>query len=532
MPQLNGYIQIEIRGDNAFCHIYPHKSGGKQMRIADMEEYLRQHGLTDYDKKEFRETVDRNVETLIPMGLCDGIEFGESMSMKVSLDKMKVTCSFMPPSKNGPKMTVRDVMEALKGKGVIFGIDQEAILDFMEDRCYNTDYIFAEGRAPSIGHDGRVEYHFNTNPSLKPKRNEDGSVDYHTLNTISTVFEGDLLATLIPEDRGEPGKDVTGRDIPTRGVKPAHFSYGKDIRVSEDGLELFSEVTGHVTLSSGKVLVSRVYDVPADVDNSTGNIDFDGNVHIKGNVRSGFAISARGDVIVDGVVEGAFIQAEGQIIVKQGIQGMQKGILDARGNVIASFIESAKVFSGGYVESGSILYSEVNAAEDINVLEKKGVIVGGVVRAGGKIETMMAGSEMGATTKLEVGMAPEKKERYSQLKRSIDAMVKKVNKLSPIIKTYHDFLQAGNKLDEKNAGYLKKLVLELEQTKNMLQEVRVEFNALHQELINSKHSKVMIHKEIFPGVEIVVSDLSIITKKKRTYCMFEKRNGEISVSNM
>lgn len=532
MPQLNGYIQVEIRGSQAYCHIIPPKSGGKQMRIAELEEYLKKNGYETYDKQEFRAAVDSNEEQTISLGYSNGIEFGESMKVKISLDRMKVSCTFMPPSSRGPLMTVRDIMSTLNTNGVIIGIDQDAILGFMNNRLYNTEYIFAMGKAPVIGRDGRVEYLFNTNPNLKPKHNEDGSVDYRSLNTISTVYEGDLLARLIPEDPGEPGKNVMGKEIPNRPVKPAHFTFGKDIRLSDDGTELYSMVTGHVSLSQGKIIVSAVYEVPVDVDNSVGNIDFDGNVHVKGSVRSGFSIYARGDVVVDGVVEGALIKSDGQIIVKQGIHGMQKGILDARGNIIASFIENAKVFSGGYVESGSILYSEVNAAEDVNVLDKKGFIVGGVIRAGGKVESMTIGSQMDAATKIEVGMAPEKKERYFQLKRSIDAMVKKVNKLSPIIKTYHTFLENGSQLDPKNASYLRKLVQELDQTKTMLQEVRAEFNNLHQELINSKHSKVIVRKDIYARVEIVVSDLSIITKTKRSYCQFEKRNGEIAVSTI
>lgn len=531
MAQVNGYVQVEVRGGTAYLHIIPPKPGGRSMRTTDVDEYLRNAGYEGYDVKELHENLAKGQEITFYLGRA-GLAFSESMNVKISLDKMKASVTFFPPSSDGPLLTLRDIMTTLSSKGVVFGVDQDAILAFMNDRCYQTEYVFAMGQAPRPGRDGKIEYLFNINPNLKPKHNEDGSVDYHNLNTISTVFAGDVIARLIPEDPGEAGKDITGKEIPTRPVKPAHFSYGKDITLSEDGLELISDVTGHASLVSGKINVSAVYEVATDVDNSVGNIDFDGNVHIKGSVRSGFCIYARGDVEIEGVVEGALIQADGQIIVKQGIHGMQKAILDARGNVIASFIENAKVFSGGYVESGSILYSEVNAAEDVNVLDKKGFIVGGIIRAGGKVESITIGSEMGAQTKIEVGMVPEKKERYFQLKRSIDAMGKKINKLSPVIRTYHDFLETGKNLDEKNANYLRKLVAELEQTKTMLAEVRAEFNGLHQELINSKHSKVIVRKDIFARVEVVVSDLSIITKSKRTYCQFEKRNGEIVVSTI
>lgn len=50
---------------------------------------------------------------------------------------------------------------------------------------------------------------------------------------------------------------------------------------------------------------------------------------------------------------------------------MQRGLLEAKGNVITKYIENAKVFAGGYVETGSIIYSEVSAGEDVIVAEKK-----------------------------------------------------------------------------------------------------------------------------------------------------------------
>ena len=530
--QINGYVQVEINGKQAIGHIFPPKEGGLPINAAEVDEYLFAHGFSDYDKGAFRRQLAEPKESTFAFGNCDGLEFSETMNIKISLDKMRVTCRFMPPSMNGSRMNAKDIMGELSKRGVVYGIDQDAILAYLSDPCYATDYVFAEGLQPVIGRDAKIEYFFNTKPSLKPKHNEDGSVDYRDLNTICGVKEGDLLARLTPEDRGKPGKNVCGQDIPTRTVKSKHLEFGQNIRISDDRTEIYAAVTGHVSLVNEKVFVSDVYDVPADVDNSIGNINYDGNVHIHGNVRGGFSVVARGDVIVDGVVEDALIQAGGQIIVKRGIHGMRRGILDAKGNVIVQFIENAKVFSGGYVETGSIIYSEVNASEDIIVIDKKGFIAGGSVRAGGKVESMTIGSDMGAMTHIEVGMAPEKKERYTQLHKSITSLTKKINKLTPVIKTYNDFVESGKALDHKNMLYLNKLMSELRSTKDMLQDCRVEFNALHQELINSKHAKVIVRRDIHSGVMITISDLSMTMKDKRSYCQFEKKNGEILVTNL
>ena len=101
----------------------------------------------------------------------------------------------------------------------------------------------------------------------------------------------------------------------------------------------FSEVTGHASLVKGKVFVSSVFEVPADVDNSIGNVEYAGNVHVAGNVKGGFEVRAKGDIIVEGVVEDALLEAGGQIVVKRGIHGMGKGYLQAESNVIVSLLK-------------------------------------------------------------------------------------------------------------------------------------------------------------------------------------------------
>ena len=528
----NGYIQVEIRGKMAICHFIPPKDGGKTISFAEMEDYLKQHGLTDFDKKDFRNRLASDDGGAMSLGLCDGMEFTESMYTKVSLDRMKLTCRFLPPSMGGKLLTTRDILAEIESKKIIYGIDQDAIMEFLKDRKYATDYVFAKGDPPVLGKDAKIEYFFNTNPNLRPKYNDDGSVDYRDLNTINNVDEGDLLARLIPEVSGKPGKDIMGHEIMTRSPQTKRLHYGKNIRVSEDKTELYSEVRGHVRLVGDQVYVSDVYEVKNDVDNSTGNIEFAGNVHIKGNVRGGFSVIARGDIVIDGVVEDALIQSGGQVIVRRGIHGMQKGIIDAEGNVITQFIENATIFSGGYVEAGSVIYSEVNASKDVIVNDKKGFIAGGVIRAGGKVESHTMGSSMGAPTRIEVGMAPEKKEQYTMLQRDIAAKNKKIKKLTPIVETYQNYIDEGRQLDEKNSVYLDKILEELDQAKQMLQNSREIFNDLHQELLNSQHAKVVVRRDIFPGVTIVISDASLTTKDKRSYCQFTRSGGNIKVQTL
>lgn len=532
MPQRNGYIQIEILDSDSICHFYPPCDGGERLSMKEALDYLTEEGFADFDMNEFNQKLNSGKEETMNLGFGNGMDFSEYMKVKISLDRMKAVCRFMPPSTKGPLLESRDIIGQLNNMGVFFGINQDAILGFLNDRCYATDYVFANGQLPRIGHDARIEYFFNTNPTLKPKHNEDGSVDYKELNTICEVKKGDLLARLIPADRGEKGKDVFGREIPTREVHAKQLSFGKNIELSEDKTEITSKVDGHVALVDGQVFVSDIFEVPHDVDNSTGNINYSGNVHILGNVRGGFTVIAGGDIVVDGVVEDAFLRAGGQVIVKCGIHGKHRGMISAKSNVISQFIENGKVNAGGYVESGSIIYSEVNAGGDVIVEDRKGFILGGIVRAGGKVSSMTIGSDMGAPTRLEVGIAPEKKQRYIDLKKEITGLNMQINKINPVIKTYSDFLLKGGTLDDKNREYMQMLLGQLNELRKNLQALRSEYNGLHQEMLHSVRACVDVRRDVFPGVTVSVSELSITTKEKRSFCRFEKKNGRVEINNL
>jgi uncharacterized protein (DUF342 family) len=263
------------------------------------------------------------------------------------------------------------------------------------------------------------------------------------------------------------------------------------------------------------------------VDNSTGNIDYEGNVVVHGNVKTGFSVHASGDIIVDGVVEGAELYAEGQIIIKQGIHGMFKGLIYAGEHLMAKYIESATVTSGGYVEAEIILNSDVSAKEYISVHGKKGLINGGTVRAGSYIEADNIGSEMGTATSLEVGIEPEKKERYIELSKELDGISKEMEDNKVIIDNYSAIMKKGEHLPKDKIAYMQKLAGSYKEQLTQCEKIRAEMDVIHAEMAASSKSYVMVNRTIYPGACIVISDMSHHVNDKHSYCRFRKADGDI-----
>ncbi len=525
----NQYFQLEFRGQIACLHIYPPEDGGQMLSISEVTEYLASQKMDNYDLRELNAAVvNKEEESVIVVGDWDGIPVRETMSVKISLDKMKVTCRFFAPSKGGGKvMNAQDIIGDLAFRKVRYGLDQDVIADFLQNRNYCTDYVMAVGTQPIHGKDARIEFFFNTNTNLQPKRNEDGSVDYKELNTISHIEKGQLLARLHKEDPGKPGRNVFGEEIKPRTVRSERLQYGNKISINEEKTEIYSDVTGHANYLNGKVFVSDVFKVPADIDNSVGNIVYDGSVEIAGNVKTGFSVRATGDIIIGGVVENAYVEAGGQIIVKRGIHGMHKGTLKAGTNVMAKYIENAKVYAGGFVEAEAILNSDISATAEVRVRGRKGLINGGTVRAGRSIEAEYAGTEMGTFTTLEVGIDPTKKERYVAISKDVSKRGKELEDMKVIIDNYANMLKRGEVLPKDKLLYVQQLALEYKTKKEEIEPLRSEMREIHLEMMASDRSYIAISKIIYPGVSLSISDLGYTVKEKLSFCRFKKIDGAI-----
>lgn len=532
MGQKNSYFQLELRPTGVFIKIYPPKEGGRFLSVHEVTEYLEGRGckayaLTDLNRLLFLQQVSE-----LRVGDSDGIAVNERMKLAFSPDNMTVTARFYPASSGGSRMDEQEILNDLQYAGIRTGVQKEEIQRFLQEPVYCTDYTVAKGQPPVPGTDARITYFFNTDVNLKPKRNEDGTVDYHELDTICHVNAGDLLARLTPAKPGQVGTDVCGHEIKPYIGKELKLSYAHNITLSEDGTELYSDVNGHVSLVEGKVFVADIYEVPADVDNSIGNINYVGNIHVRGNVKGGFTVTAKGDIVVEGVVEDSVLQAGGQIIVKRGIHGKTKGTLKAGGNIVCSFIENAIVEAGGYIETESILHSQVSAGSEVKVNGRKGFITGGMIRAGSLIEALTIGSEMGATTNLEVGIAPERKERYTQLQKELAQLEKEIDQIRPILATYSKKMSSGESLKPETVVYIQKLARALQSSQQRHAETKREFTELHEEIARGNAARIKIKRSIYPGVTVSISDVSMTLKEERSFCQLLKEQGEIVIRTL
>lgn len=525
---MNGYFQIQISEKGVSLLLSPPIGEGEKIRVAELKEYLNMVGVP-YDVMAINSALanmgdEEIVLFLSPMKL-EPVD--EKCNVYVNSDKMTAVMRLYPPSAGGRSLSKAHIMEQIARIRVRAGIDEDAILMALEERPYCTDIIVAQGKLPTPGRDGSIVYHFDTDSTARPELREDGTVDFFKLNNLHQCTKGQVLAEIIPEQKGENGFDVYGSVLLAREVKRVTFDHGRNMEKSKDGLQLISMVDGHVSLVGHAVFVSDVYSVE-DVGTSTGNIEYHGDVEVKGNVCENFSVKTDGNVFVSGVVEGAVIEAGGNIIIARGMHGQNKGRLKAGGNVIAKFISAAEVEAAGFVEAEQFVNAKVSAGTNINADAGKGLITGGKVVAKGMINARNIGPPMGAATIVEIGTDVESKKRLAELQKSVGEKSKTIPQMKKVLEDTTKKLKAGVKLTQDQIKNARMLQVTLADSQAKIQEELKEIERLDKLLKNEGPAQIVLRGTMYQGVVVSISGATMTVKKEYTYCRLIKKDGDVA----
>lgn len=449
----------------------------------------------------------------------------EKLLVEFENNDMVSTVRFTPPINGGAKFTDNSIYDALRDSGIKFGIDTIMLDELKDYREYFRSYEVAFGKEAVNGIDGRLEYMFDTNKrASRPKEGLNGNVDFMNLDLIQKTSTGRELVKVIQPTLGINGMDVKGSIIYAKpGKQPAKLPRGKNVISSDDDLALYSEIDGQIQFDNNKVSVLPVLEINSDVDLSTGNIDFNGAVSIRGGVRENFIVKARGVIEIKGTVEGAIIQSDSDVFLNSGIMGAEKAKIIVQGNLTAKFIDAANVQVGGNISADSIMHSNVECNGEIVLEGKNGLLVGGKVWAIDKIVANEVGSPMETKTIINIGKTPSIGETGTTLFKKMDDIKLKIQKIEKIMDSIKS-LGASITPDQKV------LLLKSNHTRILLS---TEQRKIEKELddingkISAKRAKFSVRKQIYPGVQLTMGSARKNFERSVTYATYVNRDGSI-----
>ncbi|HWR38197.1 MAG TPA: FapA family protein, partial [Patescibacteria group bacterium] len=362
-----------------------------------------------------------------------------------------------------------------------------------------------------------------------PKELEDGRVDFKNLDMFIQVDQGDLLLEKIPASAGRPGIDVLGQRLMPKHGQDVRLPLGKNVQLV-DCSKMISSIAGQVLVEDRRVSVIPVIEVNGDVDLSTGNIDFVGNVIIRGSVQAGFSVKAGGDVEIYGTVSGSVVEGK-DVIIRMGIIGAQTGYVSAVQDLQAKFIQNATASAGrDILVRDGIINSKVSAGRNVRVEGGNGSVVGGMVSAGEEIYARTVGTSLSTGTELRVGVNPLLREEYQHLRqefKKVEANLEAVRKNLRLLQS-----QDRNHLSTEKKELMLKLTQGQFHMMGQAETLQRRINEIDLAFESMRFGRIKIHDRVAAGTKIIIGSLIKPLRDDFNYVKFYEADGEIRVTSI
>lgn len=398
---------------------------------------------------------------------------------------------------------------------------------------YRERYLVAEGIKPKNGDDARIMYNFPTGEEQIKLKEKNGRVDFREMNLVHNVVEGQVLARKVAAGTGVAGRTVTGKLLPARDGRDVELLVGKNVILSDDGAVATAAINGQVVMIGGKVTVEPVYLVNGDVNlRNGGNVLFLGNVVVKGNVDDGFEVKAAGNIEVHGSVGKCELDAEGDIIVHQGINGKGGGTIRSGRHIYSKFLENCSAEASGLiVVSDGIINSTVFSTGKIICRGRRAAIVGGVVRASQAIDAKTLGSVAGMETQLEVGYDPRTRERLVEVEQERGQLSPELDEVNLNLGQIEKQMKSGRKVTDERKEQAKQLSERRRAIKDRLAELDAEVREIQSYLDQIEAvGRVSASGTVFPGVKVWIKDASLEVRQEFKAVSFLNEGGVVQVT--
>lgn len=422
----------------------------------------------------------------------------------------------MTPAYGGKPVTGDEIYEALRQKGIAFGILDETIQSAVA-KGYARNKVIAEGVPPAQGDDAQFVSLIRELKNSLPDADENGTIDYRNIGNLVTVNPGDPLMRRVPPTEGRPGANILGTPVPAPMGVDILFSpllRGVSVHANDSDL-LVAAISGQPFLLQNGVNVEPVINIK-DVDLSTGNLDIKGTLNIAGDVKPGMQVKASADIVIGGMVEAALVEAGGDVEVRGAVIGHGEprtgdrevntvaAMIRAEGSVKALFVENAIICSGADVIIREfVMKSELNAGNGIMVGEPgsgKGRIINSLCRAGGSIEAITIGSRSDTGTVLEAGADPSIKDKLTSAKQMLHCKERELEEASKALEYFR------NNPDRSSPEAIKEKEKTLRRIQTEIQELKGQLKRLNKRFEQLGSASIKAERQVYCGVRIGIGE--------------------------
>ncbi len=444
----------------------------------------------------------------------------------VSDDGLKADL-YIPFKVGQQEYTMEMISRILSDQGIIYGIDYNAAADLIEKKLYNRNVTIANGLPAKPGKDGWYDFFFDTRVPSQPATMPDLSLLYDDCRFFEPVTVGKKLAEYHEAEFGGEGRTVRGDVIaPVKG-KELPILKGRGIMVMDDRKSWCASLTGEIRLRDYEIEV-RPLTVVENAREAKAVYEYPGSVQITGNVTKGVTVKARGDIVVQGRIDGARLDTDGSVYVVGGCLGMaERSLIRAGGRVWAPFIRNTDIRAGENVQTNELLDSNVTVGGRINIAGQSGTVSGGEIQAQMGLSCAILGNTSGKRTIVQLGASGELTAKYQLCLKNLSRVESELG----LLRNERDRVngQANNAIKTQNQIKIGQALTIKEKEENALNEERAD---LERQMRSVTGAKARITRVAHAGSIIIIDGIvrQLTTDMANSKGLLFKRDGGARVS--
>lgn len=229
---------------------------------------------------------------------------------------------------------------------------------------------------------------------------------------FTMVRRGQVVAAIIDPTPPRDGHDVTGQPLSAKPGAPVVLQFDETL-VRDSRGRLVAQIDGALDRSKPVLRIRNLLHIRGDVDFSTGNIDFIGDVIIDKGVRDRFVVRSGGSVHCNGVIEAATIECLGDLTTR-GMAGRERGTATTASNLHARYLDNVTAFVGHDL---CVEKSIVNCETIVHgsLKSPRATLIGGRHTVTGPVTLFNVGSPANVPTHIILGTVPRLDPFYHRL---------------------------------------------------------------------------------------------------------------------
>lgn len=458
-----------------------------------------------------------------------GLPADAIVKIDIESDELTAYITVIPPEVGGRAVTVDAIKKEMSVNGIRFGVDEQIISDIADSGLYDSRFVLARGIKPVDGKDSSIEFFFDRNCTKDLKEDEFGNVDYRDLGFINNVKSGTVVAKITPETEGEPGTSVKGTVLRAVAGKPCTYKPGSYTAFDSDNVTVVTTADGNLRWDKKAFVVDQTVVIGEDVDVSVGNINFLGDVVVKGNVNEGYIVRSDKSVTVKGSVIGATIEAAGDVLIMQGsVSSTIKGK-----NIKIGFCENSTIDAKATLTSQSFIGCKVRATGALEATGGKAAIVGGKYICLQNISAGIIGSDTYTKTVLILGNNAVLTEEKLAAEGKISELEKQIVQLQQAITLLKEQKKQSAVFPPEREEMLTSSIRGRFIHMTAIKQAKARIARIDAELAVNQDLRVSVRKDLYPGVSIRINNTQYAVETHNVRCVVKiGSNGDIEITSL